>query len=87
MAQHSAGSVLYRFKRPNADNHLIQIINENSYLLAEYNENTGVVAWHRVVQATQRATIEQRLLEQFPVQPTKTEPAKPKRTQVLQHAK
>jgi hypothetical protein len=71
MIQHSADAVRYSFKRSNPMSGVIQVINENSYVLAEYNENTGILAWHRVVAATQRAAIEQRLFQQFPVPGTK----------------
>ena len=71
MSQQAAKAVSFRFRRPNPHGGLIQILNENSYLLAEYNENTGVVSWHRMVVATQKTTIEQRLFEQFPIRGTK----------------
>jgi len=39
-------------------NGLIHVLNEHSYVMAEYNERTGVVRWQRVVSASQRATLE-----------------------------
>jgi len=57
----------YRCKRAKADG-LIQVFNEHSYVMAEYNDRTGDVRWLRVVLATQKASVEQWLAEQYPVQ-------------------
>src|SRR5438309_10339967 len=56
----------FQFRRATAD--LIQVFNEDSYLMAEYGERTGNVSWHRVLLATQREIIHQRLRERYPVQ-------------------
>lgn len=56
----------YRFKRAQADG-LILVLNEGSYVMAEYSERTGVVKWQRVVPATQKETVERRLHAQYPV--------------------
>jgi hypothetical protein len=47
------------------------VLNENSYVLAEYDENTGTFAWHRVVLTSQKLAIEQRVSEQFPMKHSK----------------
>ena len=57
----------YHFKRAKTDG-LIQVLNEGSYVMAEYSERTGTVKWQRVVLATQREKIEKWLGEHYPVQ-------------------
>ena len=44
----------------------LQILNENSYVMAEYNEFTGAFIWLRVVLAAQKASIEKWLAEEHP---------------------
>ncbi len=56
----------FRFERHKADGP-VQVLNEKSYLMAEYNQRTGKVSWQRVVLATQKANIENWLLEHYPV--------------------
>jgi len=56
----------FRFERHKADG-AVQVLNEKSYLMAEYNQRTGKVSWQRVVLATQKANIENWLLEHYPV--------------------
>ena len=56
----------YRCRRTRQDG-LIEVFNENSYLMAEYSDTTGEVRWLRVVLASQRASVEEWLLEQYPV--------------------
>ena len=63
----------YHFKRAKTDG-LIQVLNEGSYVMAEYSERTGTVKWQRVVIATQREKIEKWLGEHYPVQVPKIEP-------------
>ena len=57
----------YHFKRAKTDG-LIQVLNEGSYVMAEYSERTGGIKWQRVVMATQREKIEKWLGEHYPVQ-------------------
>jgi hypothetical protein len=54
---------MYQFKRTGD---MIQVFNENSYLMAQYSERTGTVHWQRVLIASQRELIEQWLRERFP---------------------
>jgi hypothetical protein len=61
----------YHFKRAKPDG-LIQVLNEGSYVMAEYSERTGVVKWQRVVLTTQREKIEKWLGEHYPVQAAAT---------------
>ena len=62
----------YHFKRAKTDG-LIQVLNEGSYVMAEYSERTGTIKWQRVVLATQREKIEKWLGEHYPVQTAKVE--------------
>jgi hypothetical protein len=64
----------FRFVHTNG---LVQIYNENSYLMAEYNENTGSTLWRRVVPASQRAAVEARMLEQYPPRKASVAPPPP----------
>jgi hypothetical protein len=64
MQKHPAALSSFQFKRATAD--LIHVFNEGSYLMAEYNERTGIVKWQRVLVATQREVIENWLRERYP---------------------
>jgi hypothetical protein len=63
MQNHHAVLSTFQFKR-NAE--VIQVYNENSYLMAEYNVGTGIVKWQRVLIATHREVIERWLRERYP---------------------
>jgi len=67
----------YHFKRTKTEG-LIQVLNEGSYVMAEYSERTGIVRWQRVVLATQKEKIEKWLGEHYPVQapPPKVTPVR-----------
>ena len=55
----------YRFQR--AQSHgMIEVLNENSYVMAEYSERTGSVKWRRVVAASERDQIENWLKDHYP---------------------
>ena len=56
----------FRFKRPNPKG-LVQVLNQQSYLMGEYNQLTGKVCWQRVLLATERTRIESWLLEHYPI--------------------
>jgi hypothetical protein len=58
---------------------LIEVLNEGSYVMAEYSERTGVVKWQRVVIATQREKIEKWLGEHYPIRKPAAAPAPVKR--------
>ena len=45
---------------------LIEVLNEGSYVMAEYSERTGIVKWQRVVLATQKEKIEKWLFDHYP---------------------
>jgi hypothetical protein len=56
----------FRFHRQKPDG-AIQILNERSYLMGEYNPRTGKMFWRRVVLPTQRKYVESWLQEHYPV--------------------
>jgi hypothetical protein len=56
----------FQFKRPKPDG-AIQVFNERSYLMGEYNQRTGKMSWQRILLATQKSDVENWLLEHYPV--------------------
>ena len=67
MQKHQPALSSYHFKRTKTEG-LIEVLNEGSYVMAEYSERTGVVKWQRVVLASQKEKIEKWLGEHYPVQ-------------------
>ncbi len=55
----------YRFQRARTPG-IIEVLNENSYVMAEYSERTGAVQWQRMVLAAQREQIERWLKDHYP---------------------
>jgi hypothetical protein len=55
----------YRFQRSRTPG-IIEVLNENSYVMAEYSERTGSVKWQRMVLASQREQIEKWLEDHYP---------------------
>ena len=45
----------------------VTVLNNLSYVMAEYSELTGVTRWTRVVPAPQRENVQQWLLKNYPV--------------------
>jgi len=45
----------------------VTVLNNLGYVMAEYNEATGVTRWTRVVPAAQRENVQQWLLKTYPV--------------------
>jgi hypothetical protein len=64
----------YHFKRAKTDG-LIEVLNEGSYVMAEYSERTGIVKWQRVVLATQKEKIEKWLFDHYPAHTHKAKAA------------
>jgi hypothetical protein len=56
----------YRLHRSKPDGS-VAVLNQDGFFMAEYNPITRATAWHRVVPATKRESIERKLSEQFPV--------------------
>ena len=54
----------YRFQRARTPG-IIEVLNENSYVMAEYSERTGSVKWQRMVLASQREQIEKWLDDHY----------------------
>jgi len=67
MKNHHPTLPAFHFKRSKKDG-LIEVLNEGSYLMAEYSERTGLVKWQRVVVAAQKEKIEKWLGDHYPVQ-------------------
>ena len=55
----------YRFQRARKPG-IIEVLNENSYVMAEYSERTGSVSWQRMVLGSQREQIEKWLEDHYP---------------------
>jgi hypothetical protein len=55
----------YVFQRAKRDG-LILVFNQDSYLMAEYWERSGIASWQRIVNIQQRTAVEKKLREQFP---------------------
>ena len=55
----------YRLHRAKPDSP-VAVLNQDGFFMAEYNPVTGATAWHRVVPATKRDSVEKRLAQQFP---------------------
>ena len=73
MQKHHAALSSYHFQRTKTQG-IIKVLNEGSYVMAEYSERTGTVKWQRVVLATQKEMIERWLGQHYPVQPAAPEP-------------
>jgi len=54
----------YRFQRARTPG-IIEVLNENSYVMAEYSERTGSVKWQRMVLVSQREQIEKWLEDHY----------------------
>lgn len=74
MQKHHAALSSYHFQRTKTQG-IIRVLNEGSYVMAEYSERTGTVKWQRVVLATQKEMIEKWLGQHYPVQPAVPAPA------------
>jgi len=68
MQKHQAAISSYHFRRATGTSSIIEILNEGSYVMAEYSERTGAVKWQRVVLASQKELIEKWIRERYPVQ-------------------
>ncbi|HVO99697.1 MAG TPA: hypothetical protein VMT15_16610 [Bryobacteraceae bacterium] len=67
MAKHHVALSSYHFQRAKTQG-IINVLNEGSYIMAEYSERTGTVKWQRVVLATQKEMIEKWLGQHYPAQ-------------------
>ena len=56
----------YHFRRGKTPG-IVEVVNENSYVMAEYSERTGTVKWQRMVIASQRVQIEKWLADHYPM--------------------
>jgi hypothetical protein len=63
--KHKTALRSYRFQRARTPG-IVLVLNENSYVMAEYSERTGSVNWQRIVLASQREQIEKWLEDHYP---------------------
>src|SRR5688572_28647943 len=68
-AQHENNDT-YRLHRVKPDSP-VSVLNQDGFFMAQYNPVTGATAWHRVVPATKRESIEKRLAQEFPTKSSK----------------
>ena len=85
MQKHHAALSSYHFQRAKTQG-IIKVLNEGSYVMAEYSERTGTVKWQRVVLATQKEMIEKWLGQHYPVQAATPVPA-PKPVEAVRRPK
>ena len=65
--KHSDGSTgTYHFSQAH-EGGIINVVNSNGYLMAQYDDRTGKVSWQRVLPITQRESIEKWLHQNYPV--------------------
>lgn len=57
----------YYCARIRQQNSTISVLTGNSYVVAEYDERTGDIKWHRVVNASQKEGIYHWLRDHFPL--------------------
>jgi len=70
LAQQSSADS-FHFKRSDRAAGIVLVLNHNSYVMAEYRERTGQIAWQRQLTIQQRDAIEKRIQERFPRPPHK----------------
>jgi hypothetical protein len=56
---------IFRFQRTRTPG-IIEVLNEHSYVMAEYSQRTGAVKWQRMALASQREQVEKWLEGQYP---------------------
>jgi hypothetical protein len=66
MAKTDQPAPQFHFQR-SATTSRVTVLNNLSYIMAEYDETTGVTRWTRVVPAAQRENVQQWLLKNYPV--------------------
>lgn len=65
MAKIEQATQQFRFQRSNSTSR-VTVLNNLGYIMAEYDEATGVTRWTRVVPAAQRENVQQWLLKNYP---------------------
>lgn len=66
MAKLEQATQQFHFQKSNSISR-VTVLNNLGYIMAEYNEATGVTRWTRVVPAAQRENVQQWLLKNYPV--------------------
>lgn len=62
--KHKSAVRSFRFQRAAAPG-IVEVLNENSYVMAEYSQRTGSLKWQRLVLASQREQIEKWLEDHY----------------------
>jgi hypothetical protein len=68
----------FHFQRSDSTSR-VTVFNNLRYIMAEYDETTGVTRWTRVVPAAQRENVQQWLLKNYPVVTEAPAPARRKK--------
>ena len=66
MAKVDQATQQFHFQKSDS-NSRVTVLNNLRYIMAEYDETTGVTRWTRVVPAAQRENVQQWLLKNYPV--------------------
>ena len=77
MAKQEQLDQTFNFKRLNESSKVL-VSNSLSYLMAEYDDNTGVTRWIRVANASQREQVENWLKSHYPAKTQTTTTPTPK---------
>ncbi len=66
MAKADQSTPQFHFQKSDSTSR-VTVLNNLRYIMAEYDETTGVTRWTRVVPAAQRENVQQWLLKNYPV--------------------
>jgi hypothetical protein len=66
MAKADQATPQFHFQKSDSTSR-VTVFNNLRYIMAEYDETTGVTRWTRVVPAAQRENVQQWLLKNYPV--------------------
>jgi hypothetical protein len=78
MAKVDQATQQFHFQRSDSASR-VTVFNNLRYIMAEYDETTGVTRWTRVVPAAQREHVQQWLLKNYPVVVEAPTPARRKK--------
>jgi hypothetical protein len=78
MAKVDQATQQFHFQRSDGTSR-VTVFNNLRYIMAEYDETTGVTRWTRVVPAAQRENVQQWLLKNYPLVIEVPTPARRKR--------
>ena len=78
MAKAEQATPQFHFQKSHTSSR-VTVLNNLNYIMAEYDETTGVTRWTRVVPAAQREHVQQWLLKNYPVLIESPAPARRKK--------